>query len=68
MVTLCLEVHALPSSTRVVDEFGFGDLSEEAIVIYPVTLILNTGGRILCVCHHNVFVEGVGLILSIEAA
>ena len=62
-------VHALPSCAGVVDESGFSDLPEEAIVAKSSS-DPHTEYRwgVLCMLRHNMFVEGVGFILPPEAA
>ena len=58
-----LGVHALPSSAGVVDKSGFSDLPEEAIVAKGSSDPHTEYRRgVLCVLHHDVFVEGVGFI------
>ena len=61
-------VHALPSCAGVVDESGFSDLPEEAIVAKSSS-DPHTEYRwgVLCMLRHNMFVEGVGFILPPEA-
>ena len=53
-----LGIHALPFSAGIVDEFGFSDLSEDAIVAKDSRDPPSEYWRgVLCVCRHDMFVE-----------
>ena len=45
-----MEVHALPSSGGIIDNLGFRDLSEEAIVAKDSMIVILNSGRGSSVC------------------